>query len=112
MARDSAVSFLHNPNSVRHEFCWWVIGGPGTLEGRFSQVFPLGQEIPMGFCVPAPVIAQQTLQGFRSFRLLGPRFDPLHRVGPARDRAGHRPLFYEPYGTWPRADFFNPAVTR
>ena len=66
----------------------------------------------MGFCVPAPVIAQQTLQGFQSFRLLGPLFDPLHRVGTARVRAGHRPLFYEPYATWLLVDFFNPTVTR
>jgi hypothetical protein len=44
----------------------------------------------MGFCLPAPVIAQQTLQGLQYFRLLGPLFDHLHRVGTARDRAGNR----------------------
>ena len=51
----------------------------------------------MGFCVPAPVIAQPTLQGLQYFRLLGPLFDHLHRVGTARDRAGNRqPLIDTP----------------
>ena len=55
-------------------------------------MFPLGKEIPMGFCVPAPVIAQN-LPGLQYFRLLGPLFDHLHAVGTARDRAGHRQVF-------------------
>ena len=37
----------------------------------------------MGFCVPAPVIAQN-LPGLQYFRLLGPLFDHLHAVGTAR----------------------------
>jgi hypothetical protein len=45
----------------------------------------------MGFCVPAPVIAQN-LPGLQYFRLLGPLFDHLHAVGTARDRAGNRQL--------------------
>jgi hypothetical protein len=65
----------------------------------------------MGFCVPAPVIAQQTLQGFQYFRLLGPLFDHLHRVGTARDRAGNRQLFYDQYATLLLLYFFNPTVT-
>jgi len=65
----------------------------------------------MGFCVPAPVIAQQTLQGLQYFRLLGPLFDHLHRVGTARDRAGNRQLFYDQYATLLLVYFFNPTVT-
>ena len=52
----------------------------------------------MGFCVPAPVIAQN-LPGLQYFRLLGPLFDHLHAVGTARDRAGNRQLFYDQYAT-------------
>ena len=65
----------------------------------------------MGFCVPAPVIAQPTLQGLQYFRLLGPLFDHLHRVGTARDRAGNRQLFYDQYATLLLMYFFNPTVT-
>jgi len=43
----------------------------------------------MGFCLPAPVTAQD-LQGFQSLRLLGPLFDHLHTAGTERDRAGNR----------------------
>ena len=49
----------------------------------------------MGFCVPAPVRAQN-LPGLQYFRLLGPLFDHLHAVGTTRDRAGNRQLFYDP----------------
>ena len=65
----------------------------------------------MGFCVPAPVIAQPTLQGLQYFRLLGPLFDHLHRVGTARDRAGNRQLFYDQYATLLLMYFFHPTVT-
>ena len=65
----------------------------------------------MGFCVPAPVVSQQTLQGLQYFRLLGPWFDHLHRVGTARDRAGNRQLFYDQYATLLLVYFFNPTVT-
>jgi Transposase DDE domain len=64
----------------------------------------------MGFCVPAPVIAQN-LPGLQYFRLLGPLFDPLHAVGTARDRAGNRQLFYDQYATLLLVYFFNPTVT-
>jgi hypothetical protein len=42
----------------------------------------------MGFCVPAPVFEQHTLQGLPYFRLLGPVFDHLpssvpRGIGPA-----------------------------
>ena len=52
----------------------------------------------MGFCVPAPVIAQN-LPGLQYFRLLGPLFDHLHAVGTTRDWAGNRQLFYDQYAT-------------
>src|SRR3989442_15199460 len=64
----------------------------------------------MGFCVPAPVIAQN-LPGLQYFRLLGPLFDHLHAVGTARDRAGNRQLFYDQYATLLLVYFFNPTVT-
>src|SRR5258708_34874448 len=65
----------------------------------------------MGFCVPAPVIAQPTLQGLQYFRLLGPLFNHLHTVGTERDRAGNRQLFYDQYATLLLLYFFNPTVT-
>src|SRR4029077_15573517 len=67
-------------------------------------------EIPMGFCVPAPVIAQ-TLPGLQYFRLLGPLCNHLHAVGTARDRAGNRPLFSDQYATLLLLYFFTPTVT-
>jgi hypothetical protein len=65
----------------------------------------------MGFCVPAPVSVQPTLQGLQYFRLLGPLFDHLHRVGTERDRAGNRQLFYDQYATLLLVYFFHPTVT-
>src|SRR3989441_3179779 len=64
----------------------------------------------MGFCLPAPVTAQD-LQGFQYFRLLGPLFDHLHTAGTERDRAGNRQLFYDQYATLLLMYFFNPTVT-
>src|SRR6266567_2103273 len=64
----------------------------------------------MGFCLPAPVTAQD-LQGFQYFRLLGPLFDHLHTAGTERDRAGNRQLFYDQYATLLLLYFFNPTVT-
>src|SRR5712692_6552331 len=64
----------------------------------------------MGFCLPAPVTAQD-LQGFQYFRLLGPLCDHLPTAGTARDRAGNRQLFYDQYATLLLLDFFNPTVT-
>src|SRR5256712_12470059 len=82
----------------------------GTLEVLSSTIFPLGKEIPMGFCVPTPAIAQNIL-GLQYFCLLGPLFDHLHAVGTARDRAGNRQLFYDQYATLLLLYFFNPTVT-
>ena len=87
-----------------------ALGGTGTLEVRSSTILPLGKEIPMGYCVPAPVRAHN-LSGLQYFRLLGPLFDHLHAVGTARDRAGNRQLFYDQYATLLLLYFFNPTVT-
>src|SRR6266481_2349374 len=64
----------------------------------------------MGFCLPAPVTAQD-LQGLQYFRLLGPLFDHLHTAVTGRDRAGNRQLFYDQYATVLLLYFFNPTVT-
>ena len=52
----------------------------------------------MGLCLP-PSLSEETLQGFKYFRLLGPLFDPLHRAATERDRAGNRHLFYDQYAS-------------
>jgi Transposase DDE domain len=64
----------------------------------------------MGLCLP-PTLSTETLQGFKYFRLLGPLFAHLRHVGPARDRAGNRQLFYEQYASLLLLYFFNPVVT-
>ena len=60
---------------------------------------------------PSPPIPEETLQGFKYFRILGPLFTHLHTVGTERDRAGNRQLFYDQYATLMLLYFFNPTVT-
>ena len=60
---------------------------------------------------PSPPIPEETLQGFKYFRILGPLFTHLHTVGTERDRAGNRQLFYDQYATLMLLSFFNPTVT-
>src|SRR5438093_13449096 len=60
---------------------------------------------------PSPTITEETLQGFKYFRILGPLFTRLHTVGAERDRAGNRQLFYDQYATLLLLYFFNPTVT-
>jgi hypothetical protein len=48
----------------------------------------------MGLCLP-PSLSEETLQGFKYIRLLGPLLDHLHRAATERDRAGNRQLFYD-----------------
>ena len=55
----------------------------------------------MGLCLP-PSLSEETLQGFKYFRLLGPLFDHLHRAATERDRAGNRQLFYDRPRSWRR----------
>src|SRR4030095_10319472 len=64
----------------------------------------------MGLCLP-PSLSEETFQGFKYFRLLGPLFDHLHRAAPERDRAGNRQLFYDQYASLLLLYFFNPVVT-
>jgi hypothetical protein len=64
----------------------------------------------MGLCLP-PSLSEETFQGCKYFRLLGPLFDHLHRAAPERYRAGNRPLFYDQYASWLWLYFFHPVVT-
>jgi hypothetical protein len=64
----------------------------------------------MGLCLP-PSLAEETLQGFKYFRLLGPLFDHLRLAATERDRAGNRQVFYEQYASLLLLSFFNPVVT-
>ncbi len=64
----------------------------------------------MGLCLP-PSLSEETLQGFKYFRLLGPLFAHLHRAATERDRAGNRQLFYDQYASLLLLYFFNPVVT-
>jgi hypothetical protein len=64
----------------------------------------------MGLCLP-PSLSEETRQGCKYFRLLGPLFDPLHRAAPERDRAGNRQLCYDQYASVMLRYFFNPVVT-
>ena len=52
------------------------------------------KDIDMGFCLP-PSLSEETLQGCKYFRLLGPLFAHLHRAAPERDRAGNRQVCYD-----------------
>jgi hypothetical protein len=74
--------------------------------------FPLSsqKDIAMGLCLP-PSLAEETLQGFKYFRLLGPLFDHLRLAATERDRAGNRQLFYDQYASLLLLYFFNPVVT-
>src|SRR6186997_804137 len=56
------------------------------------------KDIAMGLYLP-PSLSEETLQGFKYFRLLGPLFDHLHRAATERDRAGNRQLFYDQYAS-------------
>jgi hypothetical protein len=64
----------------------------------------------MGLCLP-PSLSEETRQGCKSFRLLGPLFDHLPLAATERDRAGNRPLFYDPYASLLWRYFFTPVVT-
>jgi hypothetical protein len=59
----------------------------------------------------SPSVPEETLQGFKYFRVLGPLFAHLHTVGTERDRAGNRQLFSDQYASVLLLDFFNPVVT-
>ena len=63
----------------------------------------------MATALPLSVM-EESLQGFKYVRVLGPLFAPLRTVGMERDSAGHRQLFYDPYATLMLLDFFNPTA--
>ncbi len=60
---------------------------------------------------PSPSRTEETLQGFKYFRVLEPLFAHVRTVGTERDRAGNRPLFYDQYATLRLLYFFTPTVT-
>ena len=60
---------------------------------------------------PSPSMTEETLQGFKYFRVLAPLLAPLRPIGTERERAGNRQLFYNPYASWLLLDFFHPVVT-
>ena len=64
----------------------------------------------MGLCLP-PSLSEETLQGFKYFRLLGPLFDHLRLAATERDRAGNRQLCYDQYASLLLLYFFTPVVT-
>ena len=45
--------------------------------------------------IPSPSVTEETLQGFKYFRVLGPLFAHLRTASTERDRAGNRQLFYD-----------------
>src|SRR2546422_11718448 len=63
----------------------------------------------MGLCLP-PSLSEETLQGFKYFRLLGPLFDHLRLAATERDRAGNRRLFYDQDASFLLLYFFYPVV--
>jgi hypothetical protein len=68
------------------------------------------KETRMSATLP-PSVTEETLQGFKYFRVLAPLFAPLRTVGTERDHAGNRQLFYDQYASLRLLYFFNPVVT-
>jgi len=56
-------------------------------------------------------MTEETLQGFKYFRVLEPLLAHLRTAGTERDRAGNRRLFYHQYASLMLLYFFNPVVT-
>jgi len=71
---------------------------------------PLLQEkdIDMGLCLP-PSLSEETLQGFKYFRLLGPLFDHLHRAADGAGPRGNRQLFLRSVCQLAVVYFFKPS---
>ena len=55
-------------------------------------------------------IRDKDLKGLKYFKVLAPLLDRLHDDATARDRAGHRQLFYDQYAGLLRLFFFNPII--
>ena len=60
---------------------------------------------------PSPSMTEETLQGFKYFRVLAPLLAHLRPIGTERDRAGNRQLFDKQYASLLLLYFFNPVVT-
>ena len=60
---------------------------------------------------PSSSMTEETLQGFKYFRVLAPLLASLRPIGTERDRAGNRQLFYHQYASWLLVYFFTPVVT-
>jgi Transposase DDE domain len=71
----------------------------------------VGRDTAMAAPTRVPVTGQD-LHGFTDRRLLGPRWAPLHAAGPARDRAGNRPWFYDQDATVRLWYFLSPLLIR
>src|SRR5262249_45968437 len=63
----------------------------------------------MGLCLPSS-LSEETLHGFKYFRLLGPLFDHLHQAATERARAGNGQFFYDKYASLLLLYFFTPVV--
>ncbi|BBA33851.1 protein containing transposase, IS4-like domain protein [Methylocaldum marinum] len=61
--------------------------------------------------IPWGPFGEDRLQGVKYLELLGPLLTDLHAAGTARDRAGNRHLFYDPYALLLLLYFFNPTMT-
>lgn len=55
-------------------------------------------------------VTEESLRGFKYFRLLRRLLKRLHKVGTARDRAGNRQLFHDHYVSLLLLSFFNPVI--
>jgi len=55
-------------------------------------------------------VTEESLQGFKYFRLLRRLLHRLHENGTARDRAGNRQLFHDQYVGLLLLSFFNPVI--
>jgi len=56
-------------------------------------------------------IRDKDLRGLKYFRLVGPLLERLQNDAAARDKAGHRQLFFDPYAGLLLLNFFSPIVT-
>ena len=56
-------------------------------------------------------VRPKDIQGLKYFRLVGPLLDRLHGDAAARDRAGNRQLFFDPYAGLLLLTFFSPILT-
>ena len=56
-------------------------------------------------------VTEESLQGFKYFKMLGPLLESLHDAGTKRDRAGNRRLHFDQFAALELLYFFSPALT-